>query len=245
MFTFKIPQKKQFQETFLKPLSRYSESIRLKISDSSIESISVDVSTGSVMYASYDTSSNKGLDLDTEIICLRNINKLSFFLDNITEESPSFTISDSTLTYTEKRTKFKLHLLDNSVIALPPLTVDAIKSLSFDHTFSIDSVNMSRLNSLKSMCAEVKKVYFSCTNGIVMASVTDRSQDLTDEASIEIGECSTDFDEFGIVFAELSKKIDFGKKAVDFSYRQEDGIVKIEMGSELSKLVYIVSTTTN
>lgn len=244
--TFQIPDKKNFIRNFLIPLRNYSESVRLKVQSDRIICVSSDAETGSALYAKYLTGdANSAEHLVDFILCIRNISKLLFFLENISDDAPIFYFYDNYIQYKSKETSLRMALMDEKHLAISALSESQFLELEMDIEFEITQEKMRKIMDFSFMANDSKKIYFKEADGIVYASFTDRSIEMSDEVSISIGETKHQFTEFGLVFSNFKKKIDTSKPLIIFQYREADGVVKITCIDDKSELIYIISSTTN
>ena len=150
-----IKNKNQFVTGYLRPISALTDAVILKTKDNKLECIANN-EQGLIIYASYD------LDVQSDLVLnIPNIKKLEKILSFIESDDIDLTYKENSLSYKDKKMRFKYHFLDDNIIQAPKLSVEKIMSLPYDIEFNIDSSKISELAKGAAFVAESEKLYIN------------------------------------------------------------------------------------
>ncbi len=181
---------------------------------------------------------------DTEsTLNLPSLSKLSKLLDMIGSNDVVFGLNKNNLEYKSKSTSFKYHLFDDGILIKPKITLNKIKSLTFDYEFEVTKPFLKTLLTSSSIFKDTNKLYVYTEDDNLIWSLADRTKTNTDNLTIVGEPVDFEMDEF-IMNLDNVRLIDFGD--ADFAKFQisKNGIGKIEIESENVKLNYIISSLT-
>ena len=115
-----IKNKNQFVTGYLRPISALTDAVILKTKDNKLECIANN-EQGLIIYASYD------LDVQSDLVLnIPNIKKLEKILSFIESDDIDLTYKENSLSYKDKKMRFKYHFLDDNIIQAPKLSVEKI-----------------------------------------------------------------------------------------------------------------------
>lgn len=238
-----IPNKTTFSDSFLSSIGRLGNnpSVKLRFTPERVAAVAIDPDTGVALAAVFKTGDANATLLEDEIICIRDVNKLSFFLSQVPDESVKLTIDNAALCYNTKAMKFRMQLQEESRIADVGFSVDTIVNQPTDFRLEIPMEKLAEINRYSFMAKDVKKLYFIWEDNCIYASFEDKSLDLSDSATILISENSPKFPIFSINYESIAKKIDMKRKGMAVEYRHSDGMVKVIIEEVDYTLTYLMS----
>ena len=156
-----IKNKNQFVTGYLRPISALTDAVIFKTKDNKLECIANN-EQGLIIYASYD------LDVQSDLVLnIPNIKKLEKILSFIESDDIDLTYKENSLSYKDKKMRFKYHFLDDNIIQAPKLSVEKIMSLPYDIEFNIDSSKISELAKGAAFVAESEKLYINISESFV------------------------------------------------------------------------------
>ena len=230
-----IKNKNQFVTGYLRPISALTDAVILKTKDNKLE-CSANNEQGLIIYASYD------LDVQSDLVLnIPNIKKLEKILSFIESDDVDLTYKENSLSYKDKKMRFKYHFLDDNIIQAPKLSVEKIMSLPYDIEFNIDSSKISELAKGAAFVAESEKLYFNISEGKIFAEITDRSNSSVDSYSILVNDTAEAKDvSFPMHFDIVRLLGATNHIRINVKINTEQGLSTFELKTETSMLKYIV-----
>ena len=125
-----IKDKSQFIASYLRPISALTDAVIIKSKDNKLECITNN-EQGLILYAAHNLEIQNDLLLN-----IPNIKKLEKILSFIESEELDLEYKENSLSYKDKKMRFKYHFLDDNIIQAPKLSVDKILNLP-DYSFPL------------------------------------------------------------------------------------------------------------
>ena len=129
-----IKDKNQFIASYLRPISALTDAVIIKSKNNKLECITNN-EQGLILYAAYNLEIQNDLLLN-----IPNVKKLEKILSFIESEELNLDYKENSLSYKDKKMRFKYHFLDDNIIQAPKLSVDKILNLPYDIEFNMDSL---------------------------------------------------------------------------------------------------------
>jgi hypothetical protein len=184
----KISLSKEHLEKILKPINKITESCVLKGNEDQLHTICSTEDKSVILYAKLKISNVLDDDLKLNLI---GIKKLISGLNSL-GNSGDFTLSfhdnyiKCEIDDNGKKTHLKYHLVDDNIIKEFPLKIEKITALSFNTEFDLSADNAKKILAASSFATEAQKVYFSLTDGVINAEITDKTVPNIDSMLIPI-----------------------------------------------------------
>jgi len=243
--TLTIPDREDFLNSFLTPVSRVADSAVLKITNTGISTIITTGDNTLVVNATY----NKCTSEIEKSLNVPDLKKLCRVLSCIEEPSCQLDISSNNIGFESPTVRFKYHLYEDNIIKTPKqINFDKLKQLDFDGKFSIPYSSVSSLIKGSTIATESDKIYLSFKDNDVMGELTDRSRANTDSYGIKI---SSDYvgETINIYMPlkfELFRIISCMKfKTLNVEIAAKRGLLVLDTGTETSIMKFIVSAVQN
>ncbi len=231
-----IKDKNQFIASYLRPISALTDAVILKTNDNKLECIANN-EQGLIVYASYK------LDVESDLVFnIPNIKKLEKILSFIEGDEIDLNYKENSLSYKDKKMRFKYHFLDDNIIQAPKLSVQKIMSLHHDVEFNMDSSKIGELAKGAAFVAESEKLYINISDGKVFAEITDRANSSVDSYSILINENAADVKEvsFPVHFDIVRLLGATNQIRIKVKINTEQGLSTFELQTEQTLLKYVV-----
>lgn len=230
-----IKDKSQFIASYLRPISALTDAVIIKSKDNKLECITNN-EQGLILYAAYNLKIQNDLLLN-----IPNVKKLEKILSFIESEELNLDYKENSLSYKDKKMRFKYHFLDDNIIQAPKLSVDKILNLPYDIEFNMDSSKITELAKGAAFVAESEKLYFNISAGEIFAEITDRSNSSVDSYSILIGN-NVDVKDvsFPMHFDIVRLLGATNQIRIKVKINTEQGLSTFELKTETSILKYIV-----
>ena len=230
-----IKDKSQFVNGYLRPISALTEAIIIKNNDNKLECIANN-EQGLIIYASYD------IELKDDIVLnIPNVRKLEKVLSFIEGNEVDLEYKSNSLSYKDKKLRFKYHFLDDNIIQAPKLSVSKIMSLPHNITFKIDSGQITELAKGAAFVAESEKLYFNIADNEIFAEITDKSNSSVDSYSIKVADIEDDTNvSFPIHFDIVRLLGSANGDEITVKINTDQGLSMFEIENATTKLKYIV-----
>jgi DNA-binding Xre family transcriptional regulator len=243
--TFTIPDKEDFLNNFLTPLSRVADSAVLKINENSVSTIITTSDNTLVVHATYNKiNSEKEKNLN-----IPDLKRLCRVLSCIEEKSCTFDISSNYIGFESTSVRFKYHLYEDNIIKTPKqINFDKLKQLPFDGKFNIPFTSVTSLIKGSSIATETNKLYLSFKGSDVMGELTDKTRANTDSYGIKIADDYTgeQINTYMPLNFELFRIISCMKfKSLATEIAAKRGLLTFDTGTETSNMKFIVSALQN
>jgi len=240
-----IPDREDFLNSFLTPLSRVADSAVLKLTSNEISAIITTSDNTLVVYATYNNILS-GVEKNLNIPDLK---KLCRVISCIEEKGCALDIASNYVGFESSSVRFKYFLYEDNIIKTPKqINLDKLKELPFDGDFTIPFTSVISLIKGSSIATETNKIYLSFKEGDVFGELTDKTRANTDSYGIKI---SSDYtgDVINIhvpLNFELFRIISCMKyKELAASISSKRGLLILNTGNETTKMKFIVSALQN
>ena len=230
-------QSKEFK-TFLKSLAKISDTSILEVNTDEIYSLAASDDRSMFLWSSLTGDFDFSGSLN-----MPSLSKLSKLLDIVGSKDITFKVNKNNIEYKGKGVKFTYHLYDEGILAKPKITLNKIKSLTFDYTFDISKVFLKTLLTNSSVFKDTNKLYIYTEDDQLIWSLGDRTIKNTDVFTVVGDDVEFEMDEF-ILNLDNVRLIDFGDSDIATFQISKNGIGKIEIQSDDTKLNYILSSLT-
>jgi hypothetical protein len=240
-----IPDKEDFLNSFLTPLSRVADSAVLKLADNSITSIIATGDNTLVVHASY---TNVQFD-KTKNLNIPDLKKLCRVFSCIEDKSCSFDISSNYIGFETPAIRFKYHLYEDNIIKTPKqINLEKLKQLPFDGRFNIPYTSITSLIKGSSVATETNKLYLSFKGSDVMGELTDKTRANTDSYGIKIadnysGEQINTYLPLNFELFRIISCMKFKSLAAEIAAKR--GLLTLDTSTETSSMKFIVSAIQN
>ena len=152
----KVDNKDEFVSSFLSPLNKISNSCVLKISESGVSVLLSGADNTVVLYGQY----SKPIDISSPTtLNIPDLGRLIKILQCIDEDTISLEIDVNHIKYLSDNIRFKYHLLEDGIIAAPPVSIDKIKKIEYDTAFIIPYSSLISLIKSSTFTVNLNKVY--------------------------------------------------------------------------------------
>lgn len=239
--TFVIPNREDFLNNFLTPLSRVADSAVVRLSPEGITSIIATSDNTLVVYATYsDIKFNESKNLN-----IPDLKKLCRVLSCIDEKNCELNVASNYIGFESSTIRFKYHLYEDNIIKTPKqINIDKLKQFNFDGKFSIPFTSVVSLIKGSSIATETNKLYLSFKGEDVIGELTDKTRANTDSYGIRI---SDDYvgEQINIHIPlnfELFRIISCMKfKSLTAEIAAKRGLLTLDTSTETSNMKFIVS----
>ena len=180
--TLKIQNRDSFVRNFLHPISRIATTVSLKTNDqeSKISTV-VHNSSNIFLNATYNVQIQ---DLENNVLCLPDVNKLIKIFQCIEQEDISVTVNKNCINYTDKNCRFKYHLFDE--IFNKGESFDFNKIHQIEPWTKIELTKEKNRSILKALpfVTETSKLYLRQEADSIYAELTDKKIQNVDSYTI-------------------------------------------------------------
>jgi hypothetical protein len=240
-----IPDKEDFLNNFLTPLSRVADSAVLKLSANGVSAIIAKSDNTLVVYASYNNVLS-GIEKNLNIPDLK---KFCRVLSCIEEKGCALDVSSNYIGFESPTVRFKYYLYEDNIIKTPKqINLEKLKELPFDGTFTIPYASVISLIKGSSIATETNKIYITFKENDVFGELTDRTKANTDSYGIKISEDYTgnqitlhiplNFELFRIISC-------MKYKVLSANIASKRGLLTLDTGTETTSMKFIVSALQN
>ena len=175
-----IQDRDKFLNNFVVPLSKVADSAILKVTKGKITSL---ISTSDNTIIVYSEYLDDKINVD-KVLNVPDLKKLSRVITCIDTTDFSLDISSNYIGYSSNSTRFKYHLYDDGIIPSPKLSVDKLKTLSFDGKFTLPYTSVINLIKGSSISTDSNKIYISVKGGDIFGELTDKTRSNIDSYGI-------------------------------------------------------------
>lgn len=240
-----IPDREDFLNSFLTPLSRVADSAVLKLHT---DKISVIIATGDgtlVVHAVYKNILS-GIEKNLNIPDLK---KLCRVLSCIEDKGCALDISTNHIGFESTTVRFKYYLYEDNIIKTPrQISFERLSEMPFDGKFTIPFTSITSLIKGSSIATESNKIYLTFKDTDVFGELTDKTRANTDSYGIKI---SSDYD--GVQFNasmplnfEVFRIISCMKyKALVANIVSKRGLLTLDTGTETTNMKFVISAVQN
>lgn len=180
-----IENKDLFVRQFLQPISKISDTCCIIIDNNTASCIVSSPDNSIILNNKFNLSSNIE---DKQTLNIPDIKKLIRAFDVIEGESISLQLDKNNISYKNKNTSFKYHLLENGVVNIPKINTAKINSIAIDCEFILTDSALSEIVKASTFCVDSNKIYLYTEGDSVFAEITDRARPNVDSFGIKISE---------------------------------------------------------
>jgi hypothetical protein len=240
-----IPDREDFLNNFLTPLSRVADSAVLKLTSKNVSAIIATGDNTLVVHAVY-TNILSGIEKNLNIPDLK---KLCRVLSCIEDKGCALDISTNHIGFDSPSIRFKYYLFDDNIIKTPKqINLEKLKELPFDGTFTIPYTSVVSLIKGSSIATETDKIYISFKDDSVFGELTDKTRANTDSYGIKISEDykGEQISNYIPLKFELFRIISCMKyKVLTASIASSRGLLTLDTNNEATNIKFIVSAIQN
>ena len=179
----KIDNKSDFVTNFLSPLNKIGDSCICKATSKGITSLIATECKTVVLYGSY----SQALDIDGDVsLNIPDLGRLIRILQCIDANELELDITSSYIKYTSDDIRFTYHLLDDNILSSPKLSIDKIKQIEYNTTFTVPYSSMINLLKSSTFTVNINKVYFDTVDSNVYAEINDKQASMVDNIRIKL-----------------------------------------------------------
>jgi hypothetical protein len=178
-----ITNRPDFISRFLSPVSKIGGSAVFNITENGISTLLSAADNTVILYAKY-----KG-DVDVQenvSVNLPDLSRLIRVLQCIEDDSIDLDIQDNNIKYKSSHMRFTYHLLEDGIIAPPSISVDKIKKIQYDTSFTVPYNSIINLIKGSAFTVNINKVYISTKDGNVCAEINDKQSHNVDNISLKL-----------------------------------------------------------
>ena len=240
-----IPDREDFLNNFLTPISRVADSAVIKLQESSVSTI-ITTSDGTlVVHATYNNVLS-GIEKNLNIPDLK---KLCRVLSCIEEKGCALDISSNHIGFESSSVRFKYFLYEDNIIKTPKqINLEKLKELPFDGAFTIPFTSVTSLIKGSSIATDTNKIYITFKDSDVFGELTDKTRANTDSYGIKISDDykGTPINVHLPLNFELFRIISCMKyKVLAASVASKRGLLTLDTGTETTNMKFIVSALQN
>lgn len=167
-----LNNKNDFVNKFLNPISRVNDLVTIKVDGNEVSSLNRTSDNNTILYASCnditcDTTHN---------VNIPDVKKLIKALDGITDNQVSLTVNPNNLEYKSNTVKFKFHLLEDGIIAVPNLNINKINNFQYNVRFKMTTQSLTNLLKSSTFITDSNKMYIFSEGSVIYGELTDRSK---------------------------------------------------------------------
>jgi hypothetical protein len=167
-----LNNKTDFVSKFLLPISRVNDLVTVKVSGNEVFSLNRTADNNTILYASCNDI-KCGIDCNVNV---PDIKKLIKALDGINDNQVDLTINSNNLEYKSSTIKFKFHLLEDGIIAVPNLNINKINNFQYNVRFKMTTASLNTLLKSSTFITDSNKIYIFSEGDTVYGELTDRSK---------------------------------------------------------------------
>ena len=177
-----ILNRPDFVSKFLLPVSKISNSAVFKISEKGISTLLSAADNTVILYGKY----NSELDVQDDMsVNLPELSRLVRVLQCIDHDAVDLSIQDNNIKYSSPSMRFTYHLLEDGIIVPPSISVDKIKSIEYDTSFTVPFNSIINLIKGSAFTININKVYISTKGDSVYADINDKQSHNVDNIDLE------------------------------------------------------------
>lgn len=172
-------------DKFLSPVSRIVDKCAISLCEDKIFTLASNDDATIILYSSLNFNTGIKKEEATKIN-IPDIKKLVRVFECIDENNVDLQINSNNIEYNNTSVKFRYHLLENEIKSI--VNVDKIKALTFNTDFELTQSKLNEIIKGSSFATETNKLYFSIENNKVLAELTDKNIQNTDNISFQIAD---------------------------------------------------------
>ena len=180
--TVTLKNKSEFVNHFLVPLSKIDDACIVKFNSKGCNVLLSASDNTVILYGVYEADFG---DIDIKI-SIPDLKRLIQILSCITDRDIDLDVDECRIKYESSDLRFTYHLLDQDILSAPAVSVDKIKSISYDTFFSIPYNALINLLKSSAFTLNINKVYFYTKGDCVYAEINDKQAHNTDSICIKL-----------------------------------------------------------
>lgn len=174
MIPIKIQNKQDFIGSFLSPISKLTENTVIRVRKDSMNALCS--SNDGTLIVNCSMVQDNDVD-ETIYLNIPDINRLIKVLTCIQDSTDlSLNYNNNNIEYKSSDVGFKYHLLDDGIIDPPQVDIEKIKQIDFSFSFKITPDTVNQLIKASTFTSETNKIYFTTSDSVVYASLTDKQR---------------------------------------------------------------------
>ena len=180
-----IKNKGEFISRFLTRLHKVDNSCMLNLSKDGASSLLSAADNTVILYSQYAAQ----LDIEGEMaINIPDLGRLIKILQCIDTDEIVLEIAKNQIQYESRDIRFKYHLLDDGILASPPVSVNKIKQTvkNCDISFTLPFSALISLIKGSTFSIDISKVYFFTQSDGVYAEIDDKTRHNVDSVCIRL-----------------------------------------------------------
>lgn len=181
-----VTNKDSLLNNFLAPISRIVDSAVVNIKPGTLTSVIATGDNTIIVSAEY----NDPTITASTTLNIPDIKKFCRILQCIESQTFNLNIDTNNISYTSNNIRFKYHLYDDGIIAVPKLNISKINQLTFNGKFTISQASIMSLVKGSTIATDTNKIYISVKDDIMFGELTDKARANTDTFGLQI---STDY----------------------------------------------------
>jgi hypothetical protein len=222
----------------LESLSKINDTAILNIKDGGIYFISNSEDASLILWGRTE------IDFDEDkVLNIPSVSKLSSALKMCDgSDDIVLTLNNNNLEYRGKQIKFKYHLYEDGLIAKTKMSLEKIKSISYDIDFNVPKSFIKHLLKTNSAFSDTNKLYIYTKDGELYWNLQDKTSANSDVLSITSGSVDFELDDFIINLDNLRLLTFTENSDFNFKINTKIGVANINLNFEKVYLNYIISS---
>ena len=181
----KIQNRNDFVTSFLDPISKISEKCVIKVGKTNLSSLAATPDGSLILYSKYKHKGDVSDDASLNIVCVNKFLKICSYVD---KPDLNLQIDHDKVLYEDEEVQFNYYLVEDGVISTPAVSVEKLRKVKYNTSFTIPSSVFNDLNKLSLYANDSEKVYFWTEDGIVFAELNDRKRPNLNNVRIKVCE---------------------------------------------------------
>ena len=178
-----ISNRSDFVSKFLLPVSKISNSAVFKLSETGISTLLSAADNTVILYGRYSSD----MDIqDNTSVNLPDLSRLIRVLQCIEDDNVDLLIQDNNIKYSSPSMRFTYHLLEDGIIVPPSISVEKIKKIQYDTSFTIPFNSIINLIKGSAFTININKVYISTKDDSVYADINDKQSHNVDNITLKL-----------------------------------------------------------
>jgi hypothetical protein len=222
----------------LESLSKINDTAILNIKNGEIYFISNSEDASLILWGRTE------IDFEEEkVLNIPSVSKLSSAL-KMCDGSDDITLilNNNNLEYRGNKIKFKYHLYEDGLIAKTKMSLEKIKSISYDIEFNVSKNFIKNLLKTNSAFSDSNKLYIYTNDGQLYWSLQDKTSSNSDVICITSGNVDFELSDFIINLDNLRLLTFIEDNDFNFKINTKFGVANINLNFEKVYLNYIISS---
>ena len=229
-----------FVNTFLNCITKVTEDCIVQVTENTINCLSCTPDGTLVQFVELNNTNNF-----TQTLNVPDIKRLHKIIGCVSDsERIELNVDCNSIAYKSPTTRFKFYLLEDGILTTPAISVDKIKSLTFDVSFNIPYNNIIELIKGSTFSNETEKLYiYTDENNNLYGELTDREKPNVDSFSTRLINNSLESSLSPTAFNFENIRILSGTRCDYFNceLNTQLGVMKVSILNDECNITYIVS----